>query len=333
MGQTEQKANPNVYAVKLVSDKKRQKSQSGGAFTAAAESILSMGGVVYGVGWDKELKVVYKRIDTLKGLNELKGSKYVQAHSGGIYLTVEKDLQKGTLVLFSGTPCLVNGLYKYLESKACETEKLYTCDIVCHGTPSPQIYEKYLELLKKEKGDGIRKFTFRDKSFGWRRNISSYVVKGRKMITPNYIRIFESQLCLRKACFECSYASMNRVGDITVGDFWGIEKCHPEFEDKKGVSLLICSSKKGQALFDKMKDKLVVLKTTPQNCLQPNLQRPTKKPEAYEEFWQYLEENGYEAAIKKYCGYNPQDDWEKLEPHQFIKRVSRKIERLIKRKK
>jgi len=268
-----------------------------------------------------------------KKLDELKGSKYVQAHGGGIYLEVCEDLVQGKTVLFSGTPCFVNGLYKYLQGTGCDTDRLYTCDIVCHGTPSPEIYEKYLELLQKEHKNRVHKFTFRDKSFGWRRNISSYMLGRRKLITSNYIRIFESQLCLRKACYECGYASMQRVADITVGDFWGIEHCHPEFEDSKGVSLLICSSQKGKMLFDKMKDRLIVVETTIKECLQPNLQRPTKKPEEYEAFWSCIKNEGYETAVRKYCNYAPDEDWEKIENYQYIRRITGKIQQFLKRKK
>ncbi len=333
MNQTSNLIEPKAYAVKFCPDEKRRQSQSGGAFSALAEHILSIGGVVYGVGQNEDLKVLYKRTDKLQDLCAIKGSKYVQAYNEGVFLKVEEDLRGGKTVLFSGTPCMVDSLNKYLDKKHCNIVNLFTCDIVCHGAPSQVIFEQYLALLKKQRGEKIKQFVFRDKSFGWRRNISSYYYKGKRMITSNYIKIFESQLCLKSICYECSYASIHRCSDITVGDYWGIEKVHPEFEDTLGVSLLLCNSEKGAKLFEKVKDKLHVIETKIEDALQPNLQRPTPKPKEYDDFWECCKGKGYEEAFRRYCGYNPDEDWEKLEKNQYIKRLISKIERTVKRKK
>lgn len=322
-----------AYAVRLISEEKRGKSQSGGAFTALAECIIKSGGSVYGVSQDKDLKIVYRRICKEEELSVLKGSKYVQAINEGEFKKVEQDLRGNIPVLFSGTPCYVNGLLNYLHIRKCNTDQLITCDIVCHGVPSPGIYEEYIRLLKEEKGENIRRFNFRDKKFGWRRNISSYNIKNRKMITSNYIRIFESQYCLRDLCYVCPYASLNRVGDVTIGDYWGIEKKHPEWNDDKGVSLLLINTNKGKKMLEKLKEYLEILETEIEDCIQPNLQEPTSQPAKYNSFWECYNTEGFESAIRKYCDYRPDEDWEMLEKNQYFRRLCSKINRIYKGKK
>lgn len=321
----------NAYAVKLISDEKRAHSQSGGVFVALAEYILKVNGVVYGASQNDDLKVVYKRIETGAELEKLKGSKYVQAFGGGIFGKVERDLSNRKQVLFSGTPCLIDALLKYLEIKKCNCEKLTTCDIVCHGVPAPGIYEEYIQLLKNRYRGNVKKFTFRDKKFGWRRNVSTYRVKTRNMVSSNYVNIYESQCCLREICYECPYASLNRVGDLTVGDYWGIEKIHPEWDDNTGISLLLINTEKGQNIFEKVKKDCFFIETKVEDCLQPNLQKATERPKEYNDFWQCYRTEGFESAIKKYCKYNPNEDWEKLEKRQYFRRACSKVERICKK--
>ena len=323
---------PKAYAIRLISEKKRSQSQSGGAFTAISEYILNLGGVVYGVFQDKDLKVKYKRVEACKELGGLKGSKYVQAINDGIFTKAAYDIKQGRHVLFCGTPCFADGLLKYLEARKCSTEKLVVCDIVCHGVPSPGIYEEYIRLLKNKQGNQIKSFIFRDKRFGWRRNISTYNVKNRNMVTSNYINIFESQCCLREICYECPYASLNRVGDLTIGDYWGIEKIHPEWDDNTGVSLLLISTQKGREVFENITGECYAVETKVEDCLQPNLQQPTKKPAEYDLFWMCYKTEGFESAIRKYCNYNPNEDWERLEKIQVFRRIRSKFNRIIKRK-
>lgn len=299
----------NCYAF-FLGNKKRMASQSGGAFTAVAEHFLKEGGVVYGAAKDKDLNVKYIRINSRLQLKKIKGSKYVQADMGQIAQLVEKDLIKNKKVLFSGTPCHVAGIYQYIKTKGIPLNGLYTCDLVCHGVPSPGIYKNYTSDIKRRYGDFIKNFNFRDKKNpgGWYGHVCSFSVKNKAIISNNYRDIFYSHLCLRESCYQCSYASLNRVSDITVGDYWGIEKRHPDMFDNKGTSMVLINTEKGKDIFESVKEQGKWIETSLEECMQPNLQHPTEKPVKYSEFWEDYAALGFVPTVKKYCNYNEDND-------------------------
>lgn len=154
-----------IYAAKMKNIDLRMESQSGGAFTAIAECFIRNGGVVYGCGFNNKNEAVYKRITKLDDLIQIKGSKYVQAQMKGVYSSIENDLNNGTLVLFSGTPCYVTAVKNYFRRNH-NSNMLYTVDLICHGVPSPKIYRDYLKLLEQKFGSKISKFDFRFKIGG-----------------------------------------------------------------------------------------------------------------------------------------------------------------------
>ena len=300
---------PNtVKAYGLKKKKGRKKSQSGGAFAAFAEFILSRHGIVYGVACNSK-QALYKRIAQIRHLDELKGSKYVQAKAGNIFAEVEQDLLDDQWVLFSGTACHLDGLKSYLAKRRINTQKLILCDLVCHGVPSPLVYEDYYKYLENKFGS-IRNFNFRKKlKGGWHANIESFVDKKKHLwITDNYTKIFYSHLELRESCYQCPYASMNRISDITIGDFWGIEKVDAAFHSNDGVSLVLVNSEKGQRLFENIKTSVVWKEFSPDQCKQPNLYAPTNRPEVYDKFWKNYMENGFRDTVVKYCDYNENAD-------------------------
>ncbi len=317
------------FAIRYKDEKKRQQSQSGGAFSAAAESVLSKQGIVYGVSQKSDLDIVYERIEKSKDLKRLKGSKYTQAKPATCFEDVKKDLMEEKLVLFSGTPCLVSALLIYLQKQGCSLKKLITCDLICHGVARPQIYRDYIRELQSLCGKKkVKRFIFRDKRFGWRNNISSYCYGKKTMMTSNYINIYESQYVLGQACFSCKYASTDRVADMTVGDYWGIEKILPEYDDNTGVSLLMINTPKGETVFEDFKDVCEYEQTSVEACRQPNLMQPTPKPDKYEDFWKDYAEKGFLYTVTKYCNYNPENDWEYLEKRSYWRRLKRKLKSL-----
>lgn len=322
-----------VYAVKAKSGKLVEESQSGGAFTVLAENVLAAGGVVYGVCLDDDLRAVYKKIEEDKQLKDIKGSKYVQAYINDMFSVVERDLQNTKKVLFSGTPCQVCGLYGYLKMKNVDVSNLYTCDLICHGVVSPMVFQNYIEHIEKlNDNKRVKSFNFRDKSIaGHKSHLETYTIKEHKMVSLNYANIFYSNLALRESCYICPFATMHRVGDITLGDYWGIENICPQIDDNKGISLVLINSVKGKKLFEEIRDSVVYERTKVEDCVreQGNLQHPTEKPEEYDEFWSLYHQKGFESAVKKYCGYNAEDDWEKLEKDQYIKRLQNKAKRMI----
>lgn len=303
--------NQKVYAIKRKDISKRMESQSGGAFSCIAEYFLRDNAIVYGVSMDKSLHAAYTRINSENELINLKGSKYVQAVVGNIYKDVEKDLKCRQLVLFSGTPCHVDGLLHYLKTKKVDTTFLYTCDIVCHGVPSPKLFKDYIEFTEKEYNSNIINFNFRDKTFGWHGHKTSMILDtGKKnIISVNYVNIFYSHLGLRSSCYECPYTSTNRVSDFTIADFWGIERIHTEFDDNKGCSLMILNSKKSKNIFERIKNDINYIESSIEECIQPNLKHPTDCPNERDMFWEDYHDKGFEYVVKKYCQYDIDNDY------------------------
>ncbi len=290
------------YAVQYRDDRTRMESQSGGAYTAFAESFLEKAGILYGVEYSGT-RAVYSRIMGRDQLYRLKGSKYVQADMGDSFQKIGYDLAAGKSVLFAGTPCYVDGLKRYIQTAQVPENNLYTIDLICHGVPSPRLFAEYLELLSQQHGSQITKFNFRDKQFGWGEHICSYYANEEQHFTRNFVNIFYSNLCLNEVCFACPYSSMDRVGDITIGDYWGIENVFPEMADHFGTSLVIVNTDRGGELFRQSKSRLCFEESSAARCIQPSLKRPIEKPGEYAAFWELYAKEGILLAVSKYCGY------------------------------
>lgn len=313
-------------AAKRKNDLLRGKSQSGGAFAALAEYVLQQKGIVYGVALDNKLEANYERIDRRKDLNRLLGSKYVQAKINDVYNQVRDDLSEGKQVLFSGTPCHVSGLRKYLQKRKINTSKLIAVDLVCHGVPSPKVYREYKKLLSQKHGNQkINNFNFRDKKFGWHGHVVVVVVGKKKFVNNDFVKFFYSHLGLRDCCYSCKFASIMRSGDITIGDCWGIEKFASDFDDNKGISLIMINSPKGELVWESIKNEFEYISAKQEQVLQPNLQHPTEKPENVDSFWEDYQKYGCEYGLIRYCGCNPKQEYEIIDRKQYLRRLIRKI--------
>lgn len=214
------------------------KSSSGGAFSLLAEKIIADGGVVFGARFDKEWQVIVDYTESLEGLASYRGSKYVQASAGTSYTDARRFLEAGRPVLFSGTPCQIAGLKSYLGR---EYDNLLTIDVICHGVPSPMVWAEYL----KEQGT-IDQISFRDKSTGWK-NYSVFVGNTYESYQKNnYMNAFLSNIDLRFSCSSCGFKGGKSGSDITIGDFWGIDKIKPEIDNDKGLCCIIINTEKGE---------------------------------------------------------------------------------------
>ena len=238
----------------------RLNSSSGGVFSLLASNIIENGGVVFGAALSEDCKSAsHISAQTLQELELLRGSKYVQSKIGNTYKEVKTFLENGKKVLFSGTPCQVSGLYTFLGK---EYENLFTCDFICHGVPSPLVWEKYVELREKKAASKTRRTFFRHKKYGWKMYSVQFIFKNCTeyiQIINNdlYMRGFLANLYLRPSCYDCKFKGINRPSDITLADFWGVEKVCPEMYDNKGTSLLILNSDKGKKLFGLISDGTV----------------------------------------------------------------------------
>lgn len=196
-----------------------------------------------------------KGVERIHELGKLQGSKYVQSQMGSIYLEVKEKLNRGKIVYFSGTPCQVDGLIAFLGK---EYDNLICQDIICHGVPSPKIWKQYLKQFNIEKN---AKILFRDKRTGW--ESYSFTIDQREKYTQRasenlYMKVFLNNLCLRPSCYQCHSKGNFRKSDITLGDFWGVEKVCSEMYNEKGTSLILINSEKGKKIFGKIKRNLKI---------------------------------------------------------------------------
>ena len=221
-------------------------STSGGAFYALANYFMAGGGTVIGAAFTTVDKVDHIIVSSEDGLSSLQGSKYVQSDITGIYRNTEKLLKENKSVLFSGTACQIAGLYAYLRS---DYANLCTVDVICHGVASPLLFKKHIEWLNIQYAGKVTRYHFRTKSkAGWGNYGRLDLENGRSKYfssTDPYIKAFMSGSSYRECCYNCQYANRKRISDITLGDFWGVQKYYPEIYDKNGVSAVIVNTAKG----------------------------------------------------------------------------------------
>ena len=238
-------APKKVLAVRLKDEDVLYRSASGGAFAGIAKAWIEDGGIVAGVTYDGEWNAHHVFATTLEELKAIQSSKYVQADTRQAYYEVKRLLTEGKKVLFSGTACQIGGLKAFLKK---DYDNLLTMDLICHGVSSPLLFRKYIEWLEDKCGSPIKEYDFRDKKGGWGLGYKykyKYKYKyGACSIDPYYSRFLAGDT-YREACYQCKYCTPERVGDITIGDYWGIEKEHPKFFSTKGVSCVLINTDKG----------------------------------------------------------------------------------------
>lgn len=293
-----------TFAVKHPGDMVRSSSQSGGLFYGLAEWVIKQGGVCYGAAVDDNLAVKQIRVTTISDLKRLQGSKYVQSDVGGSFVEVEKDLRAGNVVLYSGTSCIIDGLYRYIRCKKLDDSKLYTCDLICHGVMTPLMYEENLKRIENKEQKKIAAVNFRDKKFGWHSHIETYTFEDNTTQSEAYYaELFYTHIALRECCYRCKYTDFyKKPADITMADFWGIEKILPDWEDdNKGISLAAIHSEKGLALLKET--SLDFCEVSPESVLDKNRKGAIRKPRIYDPFWEDYFQKGYEYSLKKYTVY------------------------------
>ena len=294
---------PIAYAAYNKDEETRKKSSSGGIFSLISEKIIQDNGIVYGALIDFKKKVRHVRIDNINNLDKLRGSKYVQSYLGNIFLDVRKDLTEGKKVLFTGTPCQIEGLKSFLQK---EYENLYTQDIICHGVPSPKVFKKYLTEQKNSRFI-IDKVEFRNKDNGWKKfnikitfqNKKNYVKPFNKDI---YMKLFLNNLCLRKSCYNCSFKKYNRNSDITLADLWGSDHIVPKMDNNNGLSLVIINSDKGKKIFENIEGKTEKIEINLMKALKYNssMLNSVVMPKHRERFFNKLDAISLKKIDKKY---------------------------------
>ena len=301
-----QKEEPKAFAA-WADIEMRAKGSSGGIFACLSEYIIDHGGVVFGAAFESGCrKLKHVAITKKEDLYKIYKSKYIQSEIGLAYIQAKEFLEKDMLVLFSGTPCQIDGLKSFLKK---EYNNLYTVDILCHGVPSPKAFNCFLDEISK--GKEIEHVDFRDKKYGWGTLINISLTNHENVYeyyNGNYFRAFLNGLSMRESCFNCKYSHPQRVGDITLGDFWGIASFDKSLDDKKGTSLVLCNSIKGLNLFEKINfmlakkvfipyEKVIEISTKANAALV----RPTWKPEMRKCFFKHLSEGDSFSKSLRYA--------------------------------
>ena len=320
-----------VFAAKSKDDYIRLDSSSGGVFSLLAGKVIEEGGVVFGVKFDECWQPVFTYVESMDQLAPLRGSKYVQAIVGTAFSEARAFLRQGRKVLFSGTSCQVAALKRFLRQ---EYVNLLTVDVVCHGVPSPLVWRQYLQEIRKsdrreDRGKNtvlssskeisvITGISFRDKKLGWKKY--RFVVRGKSAeggqnsvllsamhrINP-FLQAFLSNMILRDSCYNCKVKSGKSCSDVTIADYWGVSKFHPEMDDDKGTSLVLAYTIKG----------LDAVSTILQNCeyvesdykyglyANPCIERSVKVPKYRSEFWKEFSIIGIDAITPIYNRLQP----------------------------
>lgn len=291
-----------VYAARVKDRELLNRSSSGGAFTTISDFFLEREDAVVCAIYNCEShQTEFCLVTDKEARDKALGSKYMQSIPGHIYRTALQWLNDNPekMLLFVGMGCQADGFRKFAETMHIR-DRVMIVDIICHGSPSPKLWREYAKVLETTHSGSITGLTFKDKRSGWNHPTAVVKVNGEEASLREYVKVFYSGCALRPSCHECPYATTERKTDMTIGDFWHIEKTIPEFYDPQGTSLILIHTKPGLQLFDAIKENLTYRKSNTEECWQINLERPTEKSPIREQFWSDYHAKGVAFVMKKY---------------------------------
>lgn len=323
----------NSYAAINPDQACRMDSSSGGVFSVIAEYVLKQQGIVYGAAMSEDgREVLHIEVTSMDQLYKLRGSKYVQSNVDGNFLKIKKQLENNRLVLFSGTPCQVAGLKKYLSK---EYKNLITVDLICHGVASPFLLEKYLRYYEEKCKQKIKSINFRYKKTTWQDfGILKTDIQGTELFHNQhedpFMKIYLKNYCLRESCYDCSTKKI-RYSDITLGDFWGIEEIDPKMNDDMGTSAIIVRTEKGASVLAKVKEQLKLQATTYENIIWNNVAEniSVKRPGQRDQFYKDLHKLNFDKVIKKYEQISQREEKLKKIRYSLPGKFFRKIKHIL----
>lgn len=297
-----------AFAIKSRNDSERNKSTSGGIFPILAKYFLNQGGIIAGAAYDENFVVHHIFLENEEQLHLLQGAKYSQSRLDDAFSKIKEHLQTGRKVLFSGTPCQCAGLKKYLGK---EYDNLMTTDLICHGVPSPKVWQAYIDDRSKKENSGQRpaQINMRSKESGWSRyEYSTEFVYRPDHITRTkngqdlFMKAFIGNICLRKSCSDCKAKGVERCTDFTLGDYWGIWNQHPEFDDNKGTSVVFVHTEKGRQILNELQDQIDSLQVSLEDAYKENISmiNSSKPHEARDEFIKQAIADNFEELVNQY---------------------------------
>ncbi len=301
-----------TYAAKAVDSELRLKSSSGGIFTCLANTIIDNDGIVFGVAMSNDNESAkHIMVSDIEELNRLRGSKYLQSHVNGSYIAIRNALKDGKMVLFSGTPCQVVGLRKFLGRNY---DNLICIDVICHGVPSSELWKKYLSYIKSNiiNDKSNWKISFRSKREGWMEYGQSYEYNNKVKYIPKYedffLRLFLSDNCLRPSCYDCPIKKGKYMSDITLGDLWSINRVAPEMNDGIGTSLVIVRTQKGDSLFNSQRSIMEIKSINYESAIHGNsVDAQTIRPNGRDTFFIDLQNMDVFQLANKYSPLSRND--------------------------
>jgi coenzyme F420-reducing hydrogenase beta subunit len=293
-----------IYAGVIKNNDILIESSSGGAFSAIAEYVFDNNGVVCGCILDYELRAKHIIVDNKAEFAQLRGSKYIQSNMQDIYHDIKKMLEDDRPVLFVGTPCQVAGLRLFLGELH---HGLIAVDLICHGVPSQMFFDSWVDTEEKNRKTKIKNIKFREKGkYGWGHIISYETATGKKIIQPpsinSYYYAYLNALNYRETCYVCPFTTIQRTGDLTIADFWGIEKEKNFIDKDKGVSMILVNTNIGQSLLKKLDATISLYSCSPMNIdkRQDQLRKPVSRPNLRSKIYGCIKETSYGQVEKRY---------------------------------
>lgn len=310
-----------AYATKNKNKEERKSSTSGGMFKIIAQNVIKKHGIVFGVKYDDNLKVVHDYAENMEKCKKFSISKYVRSDLKDSYNKTKEFLDKDRWVLFTGTPCQCYGLRKFL---AKDYEKLVICEIICHSNPSPKVFEMYIKNREQQNGKKIKVMHFRSKNNEMENGSYIEFIDGDRKKDKTFNKAFNDMLISRPSCSKCSFCDTNRKADITIGDFWGIENVFPEFIDDDKISLLTVNTEKGMKIFNEIKQFMYYKESDLIQAFKSNHNSNQPEHKKRAEFFEAIK-NG------KITRSNITEMMQRYTKVPLIKKVLRKLKRIAKK--
>lgn len=320
-----------AYAVKNRNENERYVSTSGGIFSLLAENVLDQGGIVFGAAYNNNFTVRHVVVTNRKELSRLRGAKYTQSVIGTSFQEVKTVLKSGKTVLFSGTPCQCSGLKAFLGK---DYDNLLLVDLICHGVPSPKVWQTYIDYRSLKENEGIRPvgINMRSKVSGWSRyGYSTEFDYGSEHITriqnsqDLFMKAFVGNICIRNSCSDCVAKGVERCTDFTLGDYWGVWDQHPDFDDDKGTSIVFVHSEKGNRILKQISEQMEYLQVDTEEAYKENrsLVKSSVPHEKREEFLERVDVSNFEELILEYF---PLTEIGKI---RFFQRIKEKVKDML----
>ena len=289
-----------VYACRTRDREILERSSSGGAFVAISDVFLERGDAVLCSHYNyEEHRTEFALVLTKEDRDASSRSMYMQSYALDAWKEALKWMKDNPerRLLYTGLGCQAAGFMQFMKMNSM-SDRVFIVDIVCHGAPSPKIWAEYARSL--EKGGKLSDLNFKNKKTGWSKSVGTVCVDGEEISIAKYRRIYTDRYTIRQSCFSCPYTRMNRDTDITIGDFWHMEKSMPDFVDEMGTSLVLIHTERGKELFDAIKEKLDYRESNTTDCWQLNLQEPTKPSGIRGKFWRDYRKHGIDYVMDHY---------------------------------